>query len=57
MHTENKQSAVDLGEFLDRLYSHAMVLSRSVTEAEDLVQETCCAYRVTTTSSQGAKSW
>lgn len=41
MHTENKNSAVDLGEFLDGLYSYAMVLSRSATEAEDLVQETC----------------
>ena len=35
------QSAIDLGEFLDSLYSYAMVLSRSATEAEDLVQETC----------------
>jgi RNA polymerase sigma-70 factor (ECF subfamily) len=31
----------DLGEFLDRLYGYAMVLSRSAPEAEDLVQETC----------------
>ena len=30
-----------LDEFLDGLYSYAMVLSRSPTEAEDLVQETC----------------
>lgn len=35
------QSVVDLGEFLDGLYGYAMVLSRSATEAEDLVQETC----------------
>ena len=41
MHTENKQSAVDLGEFLNGLYGYAIVLSRSATEAEDLVQETC----------------
>jgi RNA polymerase sigma-70 factor, ECF subfamily len=41
MNTENKQSSVDLSEFLDGLYSYAMVLSRSATEAEDLVQETC----------------
>jgi RNA polymerase sigma-70 factor, ECF subfamily len=40
-HTGNKQPAVDLGEFLDGLYGYAVVLSRSVTEAEDLVQETC----------------
>jgi RNA polymerase sigma-70 factor, ECF subfamily len=40
-HTEHKQRAVDLGEFLDGLYGYAVVLSRSATEAEDLVQETC----------------
>jgi len=40
-HLENKQSVVDLGEFLDGLYSYAMVLSRNPAEAEDLVQETC----------------
>jgi len=40
MHTESQHSAVDLGEFLDGLYCYAMVLSRSSTEAEDLVQET-----------------
>src|ERR1700746_2493389 len=41
MNTENKQSSVDLSEFLDGLYSYAMVVCRSATEAEDLVQETC----------------
>ena len=33
--------AMDLGEYLDALYSYALVLSRNHTEAEDLVQETC----------------
>lgn len=33
--------AIDLGEYLDALYSYALVLSRNHTEAEDLVQETC----------------
>jgi RNA polymerase sigma-70 factor (ECF subfamily) len=32
---------IDLGEYLDGLYSYAMVLARNPTEAEDLVQETC----------------
>jgi RNA polymerase sigma-70 factor, ECF subfamily len=32
---------IDLREYLDGLYSYAMVLSRNPTEAEDLVQETC----------------
>jgi RNA polymerase sigma-70 factor (ECF subfamily) len=33
--------AIDLREYLDGLYSYAMVLSRNQAEAEDLVQETC----------------
>ena len=33
--------AIDLGEYLDALYSYGLVLSRNHTEAEDLVQETC----------------
>src|SRR5215472_8249522 len=33
--------AIDLGEYLDALYSYALVLARNNTEAEDLVQETC----------------
>src|SRR5579862_1950370 len=41
MHNENEQYAVNLGEFLDGLYSYAVVLSRNPAEAEDLVQETC----------------
>lgn len=32
---------IDLSEYLDGLYSYAVVLSRNCTEAEDLVQETC----------------
>lgn len=32
---------VDFTEYLDGLYSYAIVLSRNRTEAEDLVQETC----------------
>jgi RNA polymerase sigma-70 factor, ECF subfamily len=35
------QQRVDFGEYLDGLYSYAMMLSRNNTEAEDLVQETC----------------
>jgi RNA polymerase sigma-70 factor, ECF subfamily len=33
--------AIDLREYLDALYSYALVLSRNPSEAEDLVQETC----------------
>jgi RNA polymerase sigma-70 factor, ECF subfamily len=33
--------AIDLKEYLDGLYSYALVLSRNSAEAEDLVQETC----------------
>ena len=40
--TENySHVTVDLSEYLDGLYSYAMVLSRNPTEAEDLVQEAC----------------
>ena len=33
--------AIDLRDYLDGLYSYALVLSRNQAEAEDLVQETC----------------
>jgi RNA polymerase sigma-70 factor (ECF subfamily) len=32
---------VNLSEYLDGLYSHALALCRNRTDAEDLVQETC----------------
>jgi RNA polymerase sigma-70 factor, ECF subfamily len=35
------QLTVDFSEYLDGLYSYAVVLSRNRAEAEDLVQETC----------------
>ena len=34
------QQRIDFGEYLNGLYSYAMMLSRNSTEAEDLVQET-----------------
>ena len=37
----NPQHGFDLGEYLDGLYSYAVVLSRNRSDAEDLVQETC----------------
>ena len=35
------QLTIDFIEYLEALYSYAVVLSRNRTEAEDLVQETC----------------
>ena len=35
------QPTIDLSEYVDGLYSYALILSRNRTEAEDLVQETC----------------
>ena len=35
------QPTIDLSEYVDGLYSYALVLSRNPAEAEDLVQETC----------------
>ena len=35
------QPTIDLSEYVDGLYSYALVLSRDRTAAEDLVQETC----------------
>ena len=35
------QLIVNFSEYLDGLYSYAVVLTRNPTEAEDLVQETC----------------
>jgi RNA polymerase sigma-70 factor (ECF subfamily) len=35
------QLTIDFSEYLDGLFSYAVVLSRNRTEAEDLVQETC----------------
>jgi RNA polymerase sigma-70 factor, ECF subfamily len=37
----DKELTLDFSEYLDGLYSYAVVLSRNRTQAEDLVQETC----------------
>jgi RNA polymerase sigma-70 factor, ECF subfamily len=37
----HKELTVDFSEYLNGLYSYAVVLSRNRTQAEDLVQETC----------------
>jgi RNA polymerase sigma-70 factor, ECF subfamily len=37
----HKELPVDFSEYLNGLYSYAVVLSRNRTQAEDLVQETC----------------
>ena len=39
--SEDRQPAIDFSEFVDGLYSYALMLSRNSAEAEDLVQETC----------------
>lgn len=39
--TAQPRQRLDFSEYLDGLYGYAVVLSRSSTEAEDLVQETC----------------
>jgi RNA polymerase sigma-70 factor (ECF subfamily) len=37
----DSQITIDLSEYVDGLYSYALVLSRNRADAEDLVQETC----------------
>jgi RNA polymerase sigma-70 factor, ECF subfamily len=39
--SKDKQITIDFREYLDGLYSYAVVLSRNRTQADDLVQETC----------------
>ena len=38
---DHPRTCIDLGEYVDSLYSYALILSRNHSEAEDLVQETC----------------
>jgi RNA polymerase sigma-70 factor, ECF subfamily len=38
---DRPQPTIELSEYLNGLYSYALVLSRNRAEAEDLVQETC----------------
>jgi RNA polymerase sigma-70 factor (ECF subfamily) len=57
---DDPQFTIDLGEYLDGLYSYAMVLSRNPAEADDLVQETCLrALRAMESlrAQSSAKSW
>jgi RNA polymerase sigma-70 factor (ECF subfamily) len=56
----HREPTIDLHEYVDGLYSYALVLSRNRTEAEDLVQETCLrALRAMERLRPGsnAKSW
>ena len=57
---DDPQFTIDLDEYLDGLYSYAMVLSRNRADADDLVQETCLrALRAMESlrAQSSAKSW